>query len=130
MVGCLNFEPNRKLEFDPGRPLESSPGRPLEFQPSRELDFQPNRDLGFGRRGAVFRGYICPNCGALVSPDATRCNECGAGFEGPPAPPRPAAPARRPTAARPAPGRGAETVRSPPMKMESVTRDGRSSKER
>ena len=95
MAGYLNFDPNRKLEFEPGRPLGFDPGRPLDFQPSRELEFQPNRDLGFGHRGVVFRGYVCPICGALVSPDAKRCNECGAVFEGPPAPPQPASPSPR-----------------------------------
>jgi len=99
MAGYLNFDPNRTLEFEPGRPLGFDPGRSLEFQPSRELEFQPNRDLGFGRRGVVFRGYICPICGALVAPDATSCNECGTVFEGPPTPPPPTPPAvppRRP----------------------------------
>ena len=92
MAGYLNFDPNRKLAFEPGRPLEFDSGRPLEFQPTRELEFQPNRDLGFGRRGVVFRGYICPICGALVAPDATSCNECGTVFEGPPTPPPPTPP--------------------------------------
>ncbi len=103
MAGYLNFDPNRKLEFEPGRPLEFDSGRPLEFQPSRELEFQPNRDLGFGHRGVVFRGYICPICGALVAPDATSCNECGTVFEGPTTPPPPAPPAapERPAASRP-----------------------------
>ena len=100
MAGYLNFDPNRKLEFEPGRPLQFDSGRPLEFQPSRELEFQPNRDLGFGHRGIVFRGYICPICGALVSPDATQCNECGAVFEGPPTPPPPAPPPAAPPAGR------------------------------
>ncbi len=116
MGGFLGFDPNRKLEFETGRPLDFNPGRSLEFQPSRELEFNPNRDLGFGHRGIVFRGYICPICGALVSPDAPSCNECGTVFEGgletpaappetppPPAPPPakkpPAAPARPPAAA-------------------------------
>ncbi len=99
MAGYLNFDPNRELEFEPGRPLEFDTGRPLDFQPTRELEFQPNRDLGFGHRGVVFRGYICPICGALVAPDATSCNECGTVFEGPPTPPPPTPPAtpdRRP----------------------------------
>ncbi len=105
MAGYLNFDPNRTLEFEPGRALEFDSGRALEFQPSRELEFQPNRDLGFGHRGVVFRGYICPICGALVAPDATMCNECGTVFEGPPTPPPPsppAAPPRKP-GANPAP---------------------------
>ncbi len=93
MAGYLNFDPNRKLEFEPGRPLEFDSGRSLDFQPTREREFQPTRDLGFGHRGIVFRGYICPICGALVAPDATSCNECGAVFEGPPRPPAPTAPA-------------------------------------
>jgi hypothetical protein len=80
----LNFNPSRKLEFDMGRPLEFDPRRPLEFNPARGLEFQPNRDLGFGRRGVVFRGYVCPICGSLVTPDAKRCTECGAVFESTP----------------------------------------------
>lgn len=100
MAGYLNFDPNRKLEFEPGRPLEFEPGRPLEFLPTRELDFQPNRDLGFGHRGIVFRGYICPICGALVAPDSTSCNECGTVFEGPPAPPPPPPPVPPPSGRR------------------------------
>ncbi len=101
MAGYLNFDPNRKLEFEPGRPLGFDTGRPLDFLPSRELEFQPNRDLGFGHRGVVFRGYICPICGALVAPDSTSCNECGTVFEGPPTPPPPTPPAtpNRPPAA-------------------------------
>ncbi len=104
MAGYLNFDPNRKLEFEPGRPLEFDSGRPLDFQPSRELEFQPNRDLGFGHRGVVFRGYICPICGALVAPDATSCNECGAVFEGPPSPPPPTPPATPAPPPVPTPG--------------------------
>ncbi len=104
MAGYLNFDPNRKLEFEPGRPLTFDSSRPLDFLFSRELEFQPNRDLGFGQRGVVFRGYICPICGALVAPDATNCNECGTVFEGPPTPPPPkppaAPPGRRPPAVK------------------------------
>ncbi len=100
MAGYLNFDPNRRLGFDSSRPLEFDTGRPLDFQPARELEFQPNRDLGFGHRGIVFRGYICPICGALVAPDAKSCNECGTVFEGPPTPPPPAPPAAPPTPPR------------------------------
>ncbi len=118
MAGYLNFDPNRKLEFDAARPLEFNTGRPLDFQPTRELEFQPNRDLGFGRRGVVFRGYICPICGALVSPDATSCNECGTVFEGPPSTPPPTPPAAPPPV--PAAGRSPSVAtpkkRLPPAK--------------
>src|SRR3970282_302968 len=31
----------------------------------------------------LFRGYVCANCGAIVSVDATSCDECGAVFEQP-----------------------------------------------
>ncbi len=103
MAGYLNFDPNRRLEFELGRPLEFDPGRALEFQPSRELEFQPNRDLGFGHRGIVFRGYVCPICGALVAPDAASCNECGTVFEGPPAPPPPTPPPTPPRRGTPKP---------------------------
>ncbi len=122
MAGYLNFDPNRKIGFDPSRPLEFDTGRPLEFQPSRELEFQPNRDLGFGRRGVVFRGYICPICGALVAPDAKSCNECGTVFEGPPTPPPPAPPA--PPAAPP-PGKKPPAAKPPvPPPKKPATRPG------
>jgi len=119
MAGYLNFDPNRKLEFEPGRSLGFDTGRPLEFQPSRELEFQPNRDLGFGQRGVVFRGYVCPICGALVAPDATSCNECGTVFEGPPTPPPPKPPVtppptkRPPTSRPPVPGPPVSAPRKP-----------------
>src|SRR5881396_1594674 len=103
MADLLNFNPNRKLEFDSGRPLEFDARRPLEFDAGRDLEFQPNRDLGFGRRGVVFRGYVCPICGSLVTEDAKRCTECGAVFDstprsaGPPStPPSEAAKSARP----------------------------------
>ena len=93
MGDFLNFNPNRGLEFSPGHPLEFDSRRTLEFDSGRDLEFNENRDLGFGRRGVVFRGFVCPICGALVTEDAKRCSECGAVFEvdprlsGPPAPP-------------------------------------------
>ena len=89
MGDILNFSPDRKLEFDVHRPLEFDSRRPLEFDARRDLEFHVNRDLGFGRRGVVFRGYVCPICGALVSPDANRCNECGTVFDGGPRVARP-----------------------------------------
>ena len=95
MTGLLNFNPDRRLRFDPGRPLEFDIRRPLQFDPSRDLLFHQNRDLGFGRRGVVFRGYVCPICGSLVTETATKCMECGAVFESsprasqPPSPPGP-----------------------------------------
>ena len=99
MADLLNFNPNRKLEFDSGRPLEFDARRPLEFDAGRDLEFQPNRDLGFGRRGVVFRGYVCPICGSLVTEDAKRCTECGAVFDPAPrsAPPPAIAPAKSPS---------------------------------
>jgi len=84
MADLLNFNPYRNLEFDSRRPLEFDSRRSLEFNPSRGLEFQPNRDLGFGRRGVVFRGYVCPICGSLVTEDAKRCSECGAVFDSTP----------------------------------------------
>src|SRR5207247_10944679 len=96
MADLLNFNPNRKLEFDSGRPLEFDARRPLEFDAGRDLEFQPNRDLGFGRRGVVFRGYVCAICGSLVTEDAMRCTGCGAVFEpAPGSPPRASAAAVR-----------------------------------
>ena len=81
MAGLLNFDPNRELEFSPGRPLEFDSRRRLEFDAGRELDFNEDRDLGFGRRGVVFRGFVCPICGGLVTEDAKQCNECGTVFD-------------------------------------------------
>jgi hypothetical protein len=93
----LNFHPDRKLTFDSSRPLEFDPQRDLLFDENRGLGFEPNRDLGFGRRGVVFRGYVCPICGALATEDAPRCAECGAVFE---PEPRAATPTMTDTAAR------------------------------
>jgi len=96
MANLLNFDSDRKLEFDSNRPLEFDIRRPLDFDSRRALEFQPNRDLGFGRRGVVFRGYVCPVCGSLTTADATRCTECGTVFEGTPraaAPTSPSSPA-------------------------------------
>jgi hypothetical protein len=81
MPDLLSFNPYRNLEFDSRRPLEFDSQRPLEFNSGRALEFQPNRDLGFGRRGVVFRGFVCPICGSLVTEDAKRCSECGAVFD-------------------------------------------------
>jgi hypothetical protein len=77
----LNFDSNRHLGFDVDRELGFSPDRDLIFNVDRELGFFPNRDLGFGKRGVIFRGYVCSNCKALVNPMAVECNECGAIFE-------------------------------------------------
>ncbi len=98
MGELLNFNPNRTLEFDSGRTLEFDPGRGLEFN--------PNRDLGFGQRGVVFRGFVCPICGALVTEDAPRCPECGTVFEG--------EPRAAPPAASPAPETGKAATPRPP----------------
>ena len=84
MGNLLNFNPYRDLDFDLRRPLEFDIRRQLEFNPGRSLEFQANRDLGFGRRGVVFRGYVCPICGSLVTEDSKRCPECGTLFESPP----------------------------------------------
>ncbi len=83
MANLLNFITNRDLGFSPTRELHFDPNRDLGFDSNRELDFQPNRDLGFGKRGVLFRGYACAGCGAIVSVDATSCDECGAVFEEP-----------------------------------------------
>jgi hypothetical protein len=77
----LNFDSSRKLGFDLDRALGFSSDRDLIFNIDRELSFFPNRDLGFGKRGVIFRGYVCSNCKALVNPMAVECNECGAVFE-------------------------------------------------
>ena len=103
MADLLNFNPYRNLEFDSSRPLEFDSRRLLEFNPGRPLEFQADRDLGFGRRGVVFRGYVCPICDSLVTEDAKRCTECGAVFESNPRAAGP--PAGTPTATPGKPGK-------------------------
>ncbi len=83
MANLLNFNSSRTLEFSTSRPLLFDSNRDLLFNSDRELNFTPNRDLGFGKRGVLFRGYVCANCGAIVGVDATSCDECGAVFEQP-----------------------------------------------
>lgn len=111
LTGLLNFDSNRRLDFNTGRPLDFDIRRPLEFDPGRDLEFNENRDLGFGRRGVVFRGYVCPICGSLATETATRCTECGAVFEGPPRASEPAGPGPA-AASRPAPGKAKPTAPS------------------
>src|SRR5688572_9591682 len=94
MGDLLNFKPYRALEFGADRPLQFDPWRSLAFDPRRELGFAPNRDLGFGHRGVVFRGFVCPICGALVTEDAKRCIECGAVFDSTPRAAEPSTPTR------------------------------------
>lgn len=104
MSDLLNFDSNRKLEFDVNRPVDFDVRRPLDFDSRRALEFQPNRDLGFGHRGVVFRGYVCPICGSLSTADATRCSECGTVFEGTPRSAGPTIPASSsPSANQPRP---------------------------
>ncbi len=83
MSNLLNFNMNRELGFSTQRPLLFDPSRALNFDVNRDLNFDPNRDLGFGKHGVLFRGYVCAACGAIVTPDATSCDECGAVFEAP-----------------------------------------------
>ncbi|HLE46066.1 MAG TPA: hypothetical protein VI915_03625 [Thermoplasmata archaeon] len=106
MANLLNFNSSRTLEFSTARPLTFDSNRDLIFNMDRELNFNPTRDLGFGKRGVLFRGYVCANCGAIVSVDATSCDECGAVFEQPePRGPRVGSLSPRPTpATRTAPG--------------------------
>lgn len=123
MGDLLNFTPERGLTFDPDRGLAFAPERELQFNPGRALEFKPERDLGFGRRGVVFRGYVCPMCGSLVTEDVPRCAECGAEFEGTqraPGPTVPAAPSR--PEARSAP-RDARTAGSTPKGPKAAATD-------
>jgi hypothetical protein len=97
LADLLNFNPVRELDFATGRPLQFDPRRPLEFDSLRGLDFIPNRDLGFGRRGVVFRGFVCPICGALATENAKRCSECGAIFDSSPRATEPSTPIQPPS---------------------------------
>ena len=95
MPDVLEFNPNRDLSFNSNRERGFDPGRPLLFDAGRDRDFHPDRDLPFGKRGVVFRGFICPICGVSVTADQPACTDCGAVFDRTPAartPPPPAPP--------------------------------------
>src|SRR6266571_733032 len=81
MPNVLEFDSNRDLVFKPNRERGFDPGRPLLFDAGRDRDFLPNRDLPFGKRGVVFRGFICPICGVSVTADQPACTDCGAVFD-------------------------------------------------
>jgi hypothetical protein len=104
MPDLLDFNPNRDLGFTTDRPRTFDPARDLSFKPDRDLLFHTDRDLGFGKRGPVFRGFVCPVCGSAVTEDQPRCDQCGAVFDarapGAPTPPR-GPPVRTPTAPPP-----------------------------
>jgi predicted amidophosphoribosyltransferase len=76
----LSFETRRTLNFNSSRALSIPVGRRLQFDLNRELGFDASRRLPFGRRGVLFRGYVCPVCGAAVLIDAKECDECGVAF--------------------------------------------------
>ncbi|TLZ51677.1 MAG: hypothetical protein E6K18_04330 [Methanobacteriota archaeon] len=119
MANLLEFDPNRDLTFHSDRDRAFDPGRKLLFDQQRDLGFNSDRGLPFGRRGVVFRGFICPICGAGVTEDQPTCTDCGAVFDpgaagrppsrpSAPAPPKPAPPpvahrAPRPTSSPPTP---------------------------
>ncbi len=77
----LNFNINRDLKFKVFREVKFNLDRDLFFNFDRDLSFDVNRDLGFGKRGVVFRGYVCPVCGAPVTKDALECDDCHVKFE-------------------------------------------------
>jgi len=79
-VKLLDFDPERSLSFDVNRTLSFDPTRSLGFDPNRRDRFNVNRDLGFGKKGRVFRGYVCSGCESPVSPLDEKCSECGAVF--------------------------------------------------
>jgi ribosomal protein L40E len=79
----LNFNVNRELKFSVFRSVDFNTRRELSFNLNRDLSFNTNRDLGFGKRGVVFRGYVCPICRAPVAKSAPQCDECGVKFEQP-----------------------------------------------
>ncbi len=77
----LNFNVNRELKFSVFRQVDFDARRELSFNLNRGLSFKSQRDLGFGKRGVIFRGYVCPACRAPVAKDAPMCDECGVKFE-------------------------------------------------
>ncbi len=76
----LSFNVNRDLKFK-ARGVDFNVRRNLAFDSDRDLFFDFRRDLGFGKRGVIFRGYVCPVCGAPVAKDAAKCDECDVQFE-------------------------------------------------
>ncbi len=77
----LNFNLNRDLNFDAYRGVSVDVNRALYFDKYRSLSFDLDRDLGFGKRGIIFRGYVCPVCKAPVDVDASQCGGCGVRFQ-------------------------------------------------
>ena len=77
----LSFNVNRNLKFKVFRGVSFNLDRSLDFDNDRDLSFDSGRDLGFGKRGVIFRGYVCPVCGAPVAKDASKCDECDVQFE-------------------------------------------------
>lgn len=77
----LSFNINRDLKFKIFRGVGFNLNRDLEFNSDRDLSFDSGRDLGFGKRGVIFRGYVCPVCGAPVAKDAAECDECDVQFQ-------------------------------------------------
>jgi len=113
MPDLLGFNPNRDLGFKTDRPRTFDPARELAFKPNRDLGFHTDRDLGFGKRGPVFRGFVCPVCGAAVTEDQPRCDQCGAVFDAR-APSPPTAP-RAPPVRTPAPPPPPHVPPPPPL---------------
>lgn len=77
----LNFNVDRELNFDPSKGVDFESQRDLVFDQDRDLSFDLNRELDIRMRGVIFRGYVCPACGAAVASDATDCDECGVLFK-------------------------------------------------
>ena len=77
----LNFNLDRDLNFDAYRGVNIDVHRSLHFDKYRSLSFDLDRDLGFGKRGIIFRGYVCPACKAPVDVDASKCDGCGVRFQ-------------------------------------------------
>jgi hypothetical protein len=96
----LNFNPDRGLGFDASDGVDFDPRRERLFDHDRDLQFNQDRDLGFGKRGPVFRGFICPACGAAVTETQSSCAECGASFLLSPSERNPAVPSKQPRAAK------------------------------
>lgn len=123
-TALLNFNVKRKLNFEVFRKVDFKDGKGLDFDPNRPLSFSQSRDLGFGKRGVVFRGYVCPVCKAPVAKDAPGCDDCGTAFQQQPAP-KPKAKANRPptkSKSWDAPARSEQkpAARKPPMAVKET----------
>ena len=121
------------LDFDPDRDLSFDIDRKLSFDPNRLDRFNVNRDLGFGKKGMVFRGYVCSGCESPAGPLDEKCHACGAVFAGEESEENPVNGGKKEkigarfctSCGRPLPEIDADCLRCGPMSQKSTSRKAR-----